>query len=424
MNKIFGLLENIYQAKLIKLNLKNIYYNIELPLSKVLFSMEKRGVYIDKEYLKNLSEAIEKQIKELEKKIYSIAKEKFNLNSPAQLAKILFNKLSLPVQKKIKTGYSTDSFVLETLSKNYDIAKYFLEYRTLSKLNNTYLLALPKLINKNTKRIHTTFNQTIVSTGRLSSSNPNLQNIPIKTKVGKKIRNAFIAQNSDFYILSADYSQIELRLLANFSKDENMIKAFLNEEDIHKESAKLIFDKTIVSQEERRMAKTINFGIIYGMGAKKLAQEMDIAIEEAKKFIENYFNKFPTIKNYMDEQINFAKINNYVQTIFARKLFLKNINSQNVRLQKEAERIAINMPLQGSAADIIKIAMINIFDKIKEKSDIKMLLQVHDELVFEVKKDKLEKYKKIIKDEMENILDKKYQIKLKVNFSEGKYWSH
>ena len=416
-------LYHIYEKKLKDLNLYELYKKIEVPLIFTLCYMEKQGVYVDVSELSDLSNEITEQIDELIKKIYAIAAEVFNINSPQQLAHILFNKLKIPPVKKTQSGFSTDIEVLETLAIEHEIAKYLIEYRHLTKMKNTYIDSLPTLVNPITKKIHTSFNQTITSTGRLSSSNPNLQNIPIKTELGKKIRKAFKAKENSI-ILAADYSQIELRLLAMLSNDESMINAFKQGVDIHTNTAQKIFNKENIDNLERSKAKTINFGIIYGMGANSLSKALSITFNDAKDFINNYFNNFPTIQAYIEKQRFNAHQNGYVETIFKRRLYLPEINAQNQRIVSEAERIATNMPIQGSAADIIKIAMINIYNKIKERSDIKMLIQVHDELVFEIDKEVLVEAKEIIKYEMENALSSEIcnGVSLIVDIKEGNNW--
>jgi DNA polymerase-1 len=311
------------------------------------------------------------------------------------------------------------------LAQNHEIAKQISEYRQLAKLQSTYILALPKLINPKTGRIHSSFNQTIASTGRLSSTNPNLQNIPIRTELGREIRTAFYAQEANCKIVAADYSQIELRLLAILSKDEEMIKAFNEKIDIHRRTASLIFDipEEMVTKEQRSQAKTINFGIIYGMGSVRLSKTLNISRKEAKQFIENYFKTFPTIKTWMEEAKQFAHQNEYCETMWGRRLYLPYINKDN-KVAADSERVAVNMPIQGSAADIIKTAMINIHDRIKNNKDIKMIIQVHDELVFEVDFYYLDEAKKLIREEMENALPDEYKgiIPLTVDIGEGDSW--
>jgi len=424
-NITFRLYE-VYAKKLEQENLNKLFENIEIPLFKVLAKMERNGVKIDTKILSEISKKNQKKLGELTKEIYEISGYQFNLNSTQQLAKVLFEDLEIPPIKKTKTGYSTDVTVLETLAKNYEIAELLIDYRQLTKLESTYIKAIPQLINPQTERVHSSFNQTVASTGRLSSSNPNLQNIPIRTELGREIRKAFVTENDDFVILSADYSQIELRILAMLSQDEKMINAFRNKEDIHRETAGIIYDlpKEEVSSEQRRYAKIINFGLMYGMGAFRVSNELGISRKEAAEFIENYFSKFPTIKEYINSSLEKAKEKGYVSTIFDRKLYLPELNSSNKMRIREAERVATNMPIQGSAADIIKIAMININEKIKNDLDIKMIIQVHDELVFEVKKERLDYAKELIITEMENALPEEYSsiVPLVVDVGIGKNW--
>jgi DNA polymerase-1 len=335
--------------------------------------------------------------------------------------------MGIKTVKKTKTGFSTDNEVLETLAEEHLIAQKLIEYRQLSKLFGTYIDALPKLIKPKTGRIHSSFNQTVVSTGRLSSSNPNLQNIPIRTDLGKDIRRAICPQKKSYSILSADYSQIELRLMAMIAEDENMLSAFRNSEDIHTKTASLVFHKELseVNSEERRRAKIINFGIIYGMGAQSLSKELNIKFSEAKEFIQNYYEKFPKIIDFIEKQKAFAQKEGYVETIFGRRLYLSNIHSSNQQFRSEAERVAVNMPIQGTAADIIKIAMIRLHEIFKDNDKIKMIIQVHDELVFEVENTYVDEAKKIIKETMENALPEKYsdKVKLLVEAGVGSNWA-
>lgn len=425
-------LHNIFLPKLIELNLFSIYKDVEIPLINVLAKMEKAGISIDPSVLQDLSKFLSSQIDIIVDKIYKLAGEEFNINSPKQLAYILYDKLELHKKigkkqpKKTATGYSTDVSALEKLAQipEADIVREILEYRTLAKLKNTYADTLPQLINPKTKRIHTSFNQTITATGRLSSSNPNLQNIPIKTELGKVIRKAFIPKDpKNSVIMSADYSQIELRILAHLCNDSELIKTFLEGKDIHKTTASKIFgiSEEEVTSEMRNRAKAINFGIIYGMGPQRLAQETKISLNEAENFIKNYFEKYPSIKEYIDRQIKIAKEQGFVTTILGRRRNIEGIESNNPRLKVEAEHIAINTPIQGSAADMIKVAMINIDKKMQElKLESKMILQVHDELVFEVLLDEIEILKKLVTYEMENAIPLKVPLKVEVGI--GKNW--
>lgn len=419
-------LRKVLEDKLIKADLYNLFQNIEMPLFQVLAKMEQNGVKIDVAILNEMSRANKRRVGELTGEIYKIAGSQFNINSTQQLGKVLFEDLGIPPVKKTKTIYSTDVSVLEILAQNYEIARLLMEYRTISKLESTYVSALPKLINSETGRVHSSFNQTVASTGRLSSSNPNLQNIPIRTEMGKEIRYAFVADGDDKILIAADYSQIELRILAMLSRDDKMITAFREKKDIHRETAAVIYD---ISQEEvtadqRRFAKIINFGLMYGMGAFRVSNELNISRQEAQEFIDNYFSKFPTIQNFIQRTIKNATKKGYAETIYGRKLYLPDLNSSNRQKVNDAARVATNMPIQGSAADIIKIAMINLHEKIKDNDDIKMIMQVHDELVFEVKKSEMEDAEKLIRTEMENALPEEYSkiLPLVVDLGIGKNW--
>jgi DNA polymerase-1 len=421
-------LKEIFSEKLKKeKKLEEVFEKIEMPLLNVLAYMEMAGVKIDSKFLKGLSEKFTKNLKDLEKKIYDQAgASNFNINSTQQLSKILFEKLKIPIKgiKKTTLGYSTAAPELAKLYGTHPIIPLIEEYREYTKLKNTYIDALPKLINKKTGRIHTSFNQTITSTGRLSSSDPNIQNIPIRTEIGREIRKAFIAE-SGFDLLSADYSQIELRLVAEMSQDKNLIKAFKNNEDIHRRTASLIFNKDIkdIDYDERRFAKTINFGVIYGMGSNALSRSLEISREEAKNFIDKYFKTFPSINEYIDRTLKFARENGYVKTEFGRRRYLPEIISNQPMLKAAAERMAVNMPLQGTAADIIKLAMTKIFEEFnlnRDNKDLRMILQVHDELVFEIKEEKLKECAARIQDIMENVY--KLNIPLKVDLKYGDSW--
>ncbi len=419
-------LHRIFEDKLMKADLYNLFKNIEMPLFYSLAKMEKNGVKIDVDILDEMSKTNQKKIGKLTKEIYKIAGSQFNINSTQQLGKVLFEDLGIPPVKKTKTGYSTDVTVLEKLAKDHEIARKLMEYRMLSKLESTYVTALPKLVNSETGRVHSSFNQAVASTGRLSSTNPNMQNIPVRSEMGKEIRYAFVAEGEDKILIAADYSQIELRILAMLSQDEKMINAFQQKKDIHSETAGIIYEvpQEEVTTDQRRYAKIINFGLMYGMGAFRVSNELDIPRKEAQEFIDNYFSKFPTIQKYIQKCIEEATRKGYAQTIFGRKLYLPGLSSSNRRNVSEAARIATNMPIQGSAADIIKIAMINLHKKIKDNDTIKMIMQVHDELVFEVKKDKLEEAKILIKTEMENALPKEYSeiVPLVVDIGIGENW--
>lgn len=419
-------LYHVYNKMLEFKGVKKLFTEIEIPLINSIKTMEMNGAFVDKNYLAKLSLTVTERINSLVAEIYNIAGYQFNLNSTQQLATLLFDEMEIPPVKKTKTGYSTDATVLETLADEHEVVRLMLEYRQLAKLESTYISALPKLIDEKSGRIHSNFNQIGASTGRLSSTNPNLQNIPIRTELGSKVREAFVAQDPDSLILAADYSQIELRLLAIFSGDPILVKTFSEGGDIHKSTAALIYNKSVeeITRDERNSAKTINFGIIYGMGSTKLSKELHISQKEAKEFISNYFEKFPTIREYMDKMVLKAKSEGFCETISGRRLYLPAINSGNKRDSSEAERVAVNMPIQGSAADIIKIAMNKVHAKIKNRTDVKMIIQVHDELVFEVKEASLEEISLLIKQEMEDSLPQEYSqiVKLSVDIGTGKNW--
>ena len=415
-------LKNVFEKEIFKKELETLFENIELPLVDVLSDMEKNGIKIDIDFLKEASSEMEIELSQLIKDIYQIAGEEFNINSPKQLSRILFEKLGLPIVKKTKTGASTDVEVLEKLSPLHPLPKELLRYRELSKLKSTYVDALPELINKKTGRLHTSFNQAVTATGRLSSSNPNLQNIPIKTEEGRKIRKAFIGEKGNF-IMSADYSQIELRILAHLSKDPELIAAFEKDRDVHNHTASLIFgvDEKEVTPEMRANAKTVNFGIIYGISAFGLSKSLGIDPGSAQQFIDSYFERYPAVKVYMEDKIEEARSAGYVTTLFNRRRYIPEIKTGGMREQQQAERVAINTPVQGSAADLIKIAMINIH-RVMKKKNLKslMTLQVHDELVFEVPGDELDKMRTLVKEEMEGAV--KLLVPIKVSVQYGKNW--
>lgn len=405
-------LKQILEREIVENGLGNLFYDVEMPLMKVLAMMEKNGVRIDSEALRQSSEILTREMNLLETEIREMAGFDFNVSSPAQVGEILFDRLKLDEKaKKTKTGqYSTSEDILEKIQSKHPIVGKILDYRGLKKLLSTYIDALPLMVNVKTGRIHTSFNQTVTSTGRLSSTNPNLQNIPIRDAQGKEIRKAFIP-DEDCLFLSADYSQIELRIMAHLSEDKNMIEAFKSGLDIHTATASKIYQIPIaeVTSDMRRKAKTANFGIIYGISTFGLAERLLISRAEAKELIDGYFETYPSVKSYMNEAIRKAKETGYVETIFGRKRFLADINSQNSIVRGYAERNAINAPIQGSAADIIKIAMVNIQARITEENlQTKMNMQVHDELNFSVPKTEIERVKKLVVDEMENA------IKLKV----------
>ena len=402
--------------------LEYIYYKIEKPLVNVLYNMEKYGILIDIPYLERFSSEIGDKIDEIETNIFNISGHSFNLRSPKQIGKVFFEELKLPVIKKTKTGYSTDIEVLEKLAQNYEIAQHLIKYRELYKLKSTYIDTIPQLVDSTTKRIHTTFSQTTTATGRLSSISPNLQNIPIRGEIGKNVRKCFIAPSENI-ILSADYSQIELRILAHFTEDKNLIQAFQNNRDIHSETASKIFNipSGMVTSEMRRRAKVVNFGIVYGMSAYGLSKELGIDVKEAELFIENYFMVFPSVKDWVNRIKDEAYKNGEIRTLFGRRRRVQELKAKNKDLREYGERIAINTPIQGTAADIIKMAMVNIHNTIKrEKYNVHLILQIHDELVFEVPKTEIEQVKEMITSEMENVV--KLNIPLKVDIGMGENW--
>jgi DNA polymerase I len=418
-------LYRIFSDRLIKEGLNNLAESIEFPLIQVISDMEINGVKLDTDSLKSYGSQLTGEINQLEKEIYDLADQQFNIASPKQLGEILFDKLKISKDaKRTKTKiYSTNEEVLLELADKHPIIPKILEYRSLTKLLSTYVEALPKMVNPVTGKIHTSFNQAIVATGRLSSNNPNLQNIPVRDAKGREIRKAFISSGPDNILLSADYSQIELRLMAHMSKDENMLNAFRNNEDIHLSTAAKIYNVPAenVTREMRSRAKTANFGIIYGISAFGLSQRLHISRTEAKDLIDGYFRSYPEVKKYMEDIIKIAREKGYVETLLGRRRYLNDINSHNSFVRGFAERNAINAPLQGTAADIIKIAMINIHRKLEaEKLNTKMILQVHDELVFDVYKPELEKVKELVKQEMENAYN--LDIPLVVDTGMGSNW--
>ncbi|MBU4510611.1 DNA polymerase I, partial [bacterium] len=416
-------LKNILKEKMEEKKLISLFKKIEMPLVKVLGEMEINGIKVNIGFLKEVSQQVDSRLRDLKKNIYDLAGTEFNIDSPKQLSVILFERLKLPVIRKTKTGYSTNAGVLNILAPQHKIVSFILEYRGLSKLKNTYIDKLPFLVNSKTRRIHTSFNQTVTSTGRLSSSEPNLQNIPIRTEIGREIRKAFIAEE-EFVLLSADYSQIELRILAHLSQDESLLNAFKKDEDIHTHTASEIFglDQNIISKQMRKMAKVINFGIIYGMSSYGLARNLGIGREEAEKYINNYFFRYQGVKKYIEREKEEARKKGYVITLLNRRRYLEGINSRDKNIREFNERIAINAPIQGSAADLIKLAMIKIDESFKkERFKSRLLLQIHDELIFEIYQPELEKAKTIIKDIMEHSL--KLSVPIKVNLKTGNNWA-
>ncbi|MDP7621316.1 MAG: DNA polymerase I, partial [SAR324 cluster bacterium] len=391
-------------------------------LVEVLAGMEMTGVQVDMDQLKELSQEFGKELDTIEGKIFSLAGEEFNINSPKQLGTILFEKLQLPVQKKTKTGYATDISTLTELAKVHPLPDEIVSYRTLAKLKSTYIDNMPVLVNSETGRIHTSYNQTVTATGRLSSSEPNLQNIPIRTEKGRRIREAFIS-SSGWKIFSADYSQIELRILAHLSDDKTLINAFMNDEDVHTRTASEIWGviPENVTAQMRREAKVINFGIIYGMSAYGLSKELDIQPNVAQEYIDGYFRKYKGIKEYQDNVLEKARETGFVTTLLKRRRYLPEISARNGSVRKFAERTAINAPIQGTAADLMKIAMIRISNALqKESFQANMIIQVHDELVFEVPEEEIPSLSSLVQKEMEGVLEMKVPLKVDMNW--GSNW--
>jgi len=410
-----------YELK--KISLDNLCTEIEFPLIEVLAEMEYQGVKVDTNILREINSELISAESRLEKEIHKLAEMKFNINSTKQLSEVLFKKLNLSTKRKIKTGFSTDTKVLEELRLEHPIAAKLLDYRTVTKLRSTYTEGLIEIINKKTGKVHTSYNQTVAATGRLSSANPNLQNIPIRTEIGRSLRKAFVPEKKGNVFLSADYSQIELRIMAHLAGDENMIKAFEKKRDIHAETASRIFkvkpDK--VDQNMRRKAKEVNFGIIYGIQAFGLASRLNIDQREARDIIQSYFSNFPSINDWLEKTKEFARKNGFTETLAGRRRYLPNINNKNSVVRQRDERVAINMPVQGTAADMIKIAMINIHDDFKKKKlKSKMILQVHDELVFDCDKNELETVKKLVENRMKHAL--KLDVPIVIDMGAGTSW--
>ncbi|MCX5805390.1 MAG: DNA polymerase I [Proteobacteria bacterium] len=416
-------LKDILTEKMEKLELTNLFHTVEIPLVEVLACMENTGVKIDRKILNELSRDFDKRLTGIMKEIYSLSGEPFNINSPQQLSRILFEKLHLTPGKKTKTGYSTDIEVLEKLSLVHPLPKEILEYRTLTKLKNTYIDVLPTLINPRTGRIHASFNQMVVATGRLSSSDPNLQNIPIRGEEGRRIREAFVTEEG-FLLLSSDYSQIELRVLAHISKDELLTDAFLKDEDIHTNVAREVFGVQAgdVTQEMRRVAKVINFGIIYGMSGYGLSKELGVSQRDAQNYIDEYFIKYKGVKAYIESVLEETRIRGFVRTLFGRVRYIPEINNRDAAVRQLGERTAMNTPIQGTAADIIKMAMVSIHRRIREnRLASRLIMQIHDELVFEVKQDEFVDMERIVRHEMEHVIN--LAVPLKVSLGKGRNWT-
>jgi DNA polymerase-1 len=396
---------------------------MEIPLAGTLARMEQNGVALDLPYLNQFSVELSSDLSRLESEIYELANHPFNINSPIQLQKVLFEELNLKTKGKTKTGYSTDATVLEALTKEHIIVPKILEYRQLSKLRSTYVDALPKSISARDNRLHGEFNQATTATGRLSSSNPNLQNIPIRSEVGRRIRKAFIPQDPQSYILSADYSQIELRLLAHMCSDEILIDAFNKNQDIHARTSGEIFDVPIeqVTSEMRRIGKTLNFALVYQQGAFATGQDLGISTREAQSFIDKYFARYPKVRGFLTQTIDEARLTGYVSTLWGRKRYFRFLNDRSDPVRKADERAACNAPIQGSAADLMKLAMIRLDKELTSREmKTKLIMQVHDELVLEVPEDELELAKEVVLQSMQ--MDQPLQLPLKVDLNVGKNW--
>ena len=419
---VIAKLIEVMEQKMQEISSMDLFKNIEMPLVKVLAEMQYEGIYVDKEELISFGDKLKEEIESIKQEIYNLSGEEFNINSTQQLGVILFEKLKLPVYKKTKKGYSTDVDILEKLKPEHPVIEKILEYRTLMKLDSTYIDGLIVYINEYTKKIHSYFHQTVTATGRISSTEPNLQNIPTRAEQGKQIKKAFKAQKGNIFI-DADYSQIELRILAHISKDKNMREAFLNEEDIHKQVASKVFDVPLeeVTKEQRTAAKAVNFGIVYGISGFGLAEQLGISRKKAEQYIEQYLNKYCGVKQFMDEIVEEAKQNGYVETLFHRRRYIPELSSNNYMVRQFGARAAMNTPIQGTAADIMKIAMIHVNERLKEeKLNARLILQIHDELLIECNIEEKEKVKEILKESMEKAV--KLEVPLEVEVSEATDW--
>ncbi|HLR21994.1 MAG TPA: DNA polymerase I [Tissierellaceae bacterium] len=416
-------LEPIMIEQIKELNMEDLYYNVELPLIEVMASMGYLGFKIDREELDKLSREYDEEINELVSEIYELAGVEFNVNSPKQVGEVLFEELELPVIKRTKTGYSTNVEVLEALEDKHPIIKKILRYRQIVKLKSTYIDGFIKLINKDTGRIHSSFNQTITTTGRISSTSPNLQNIPIRTEDGRKIRKAFVVDGEDYTLIDADYSQIELRVLAHISGDKKMIEAFRSDQDIHQKTASEVFHVPMdeVDPRLRDNAKAVNFGIVYGISDYGLSRDLDIPRKEAKEYIDKYLHNYKDIKKFMDDIVEEGKTKGYVETLFHRRRYIPELKAKNFNVRSFGKRIAMNTPIQGSAADIIKVSMVRVYNELqKRKLKSRLILQVHDELIIETHKDEVDEVKEMLKDIMENAVN--LDIPLKADIQEGDSW--
>lgn len=418
-------LRQVLEAELAARDMTKLFYEVEMPLSFVLADMEHTGIALDRGQLRTLGDVFSSRLGELEQEIYDLAGQRFNINSPRQLGEVLFEKLGLPVGKKTPKGggYSTDAEVLEALAPEHEIVKKILEYRTLAKLKGTYVDGLYDLVNPGTGRLHTTFHQTVTATGRLSSSDPNLQNIPARAEPGRQIRRAFVPGRPGWFFVAADYSQIELRLLAGLSKDQALMDAFQHNEDIHRRTASEVFGVPLdqVTDEQRARAKAVNFGIMYGLSDYGLAQQVGVSREEAKKYIEGYFARYPTVRRFIDETVEQARKQGYVTTLLNRRRLLPDLYNNNRNLRLAAERAAINTPIQGSAADIIKVAMVSLHRHLRDRRlAARLVLQVHDELILEVPPEEVDVVKDLLRDDMEHAVD--FPVPLKVDVAVGTSW--
>jgi len=416
-------LKKLHEKTVKKLGLTKLFEDMDLPLVKVLGAMEQAGIYADAEYLASMSQEFENRISQLTDHIYELAGHEFNISSPKQVGVVLFEEQGLKAGKKTSTGYSTDASVLEGLAAESELVRKILDYRMLTKLKSTYVDSLPEEINPHTNRIHSSFSQATAATGRLASTSPNLQNIPTRTEEGRKIRGAFKPREG-YTFLACDYSQIELRILAHLSGDKALLKAFNDDHDIHSYTASLVFDTPLeeVTKEQRYQSKAVNFGIIYGQGPFGLAKEIGVEIGQAKRFISNYFKRYPQIQSYMEHAQTFVRQHGYSETSFGRRRFIPEINHSNGRIKSHGERVAVNSAIQGTAADIIKIAMINLNKEVSKRGlESKMILQIHDELIFEVPDAELEEMKTLVPEMMSNA--GKLSVKLKVDVATGSDWS-
>ncbi|SUY47793.1 DNA polymerase I [Clostridium putrefaciens] len=421
-NRLMVELYEVLKAKIEEFNMESLLYEMELPLTKVLSYMEEEGFRINRDMLDNLGERFKLELDKVQKEIYKFSEEEFNINSPKQLGKILFEKLDLPVIKRTKTGYSTNAEVLEALSEKHPIINKVTYHRQLAKIYSTYVEGLKSVIDSDDK-IHSSFNQTVTTTGRLSSTEPNLQNIPIKYEMGREIRKVFVSESEDSVILSADYSQIELRVLAHISEDENLISAFNEHSDIHTKTASEVFNTPMeeVTSLLRGRAKAVNFGIVYGISDFSLSKDLKISKKEAKQYMDAYFERYPKVKKYMEDIVITAKKDGYVTTLLNRRRYIPEANASNMIVRASGERLAMNAPIQGTAADIIKLAMVNVQKELyKRNMKSTLILQVHDELILNVYNDELEEVKNLVKREMEEVLD--LSVKLEVDINVGKTW--